>query len=392
MGKFYLCGGDKSKECRDFIIRFFKQSDVQLLQTSVEDIPKLLQLNSIKQEDLFIVEYVSHISFSKLLEMFKNESGEGACKIAVIVNVSLLVKNDLEDFKSIILINKMIVGTIDTSFKSELHLPLLRSMIADATNDELLINYKNALKKIGEELGSILGSTLGDLQRASKMHEYVVPLRKVSTKGVIICGKYAVGEASGGEFFDIIHNDTDLVAVITKTKSYLASSNLISLFSKFRERNQLDDTAISMFITNIENNFKKDVTAKVQLFIIRINLVTQFMDIFMFGNGLFVSNFEQRVCGNDLPVTLQNKEPAHFGMQLQEGNKMLLLSPGIVNHASSMFEGQNIIHYLTTQLDDMAPTFLNEIFFQLSKNKSGDFLKEDASAIFIKVDLNVISN
>jgi hypothetical protein len=377
---------------KDFISSFFKKNSRLITLYNLKETVKYQSSGEISTSDLFILEYQSALLFAKMMEGFNDQDGNSICKIIVLINIEELADRDLQDFQSMLLLNQKVVGVIDSSSSPELSIPLLRSIISESVNKDLLVNYKMVLKKLSDELGSVVDNSLDDLKRVRKMHEYVVPLRKESIKGITISGKYAVGEASGGEFFDIVYNDSKLVLVLTTTDSYLASSTLLSLFSEFKDRGSFSTVAVEKFITDISEHFPKVGSDNVQLTILDIDLNTLKTNMFQFGNSSLFSNFGELRTGNELVVHPSFVEIASYKFQLEEGNKLLVISPGLNAYSNSFVGKEKLINYIQKRVQEMSPTFLNEIFFQLSKGQKNDFLARDASAIFIKVDLNVIKD
>ena len=75
---------------------------------------------------------------------------------------------------------------------------------------------------------------------------------------------------------------------------------------------------------------------------------------------------------------------------MKRGEKIIVISPGLRKNCKDFMDGRPIIRYLSKHFEENPFEILNEIFFQLKKDKDSDFLPYDASSIIIEVNKNVL--
>ncbi|MEI8347989.1 MAG: hypothetical protein WCG27_11020 [Pseudomonadota bacterium] len=68
----------------------------------------------------------------------------------------------------------------------------------------------------------------------------------------------------------------------------------------------------------------------------------------------------------------------------------MIISPGVRANCGGILGGLELVDFFREQFNKRPSDLFNELFFQLKSNKTGDFLKNDATAIFLGVDKNVI--
>ena len=125
-----------------------------------------------------------------------------------------------------------IEGAVDLSLEKEFHLPLATSLAREMNRDSEQKLDASDLIRLNDELNSVVTEVQQELHRVKKIHEHLVPKRVQNFKGVKIESKYAVGERSGGEFFDLVHNSGQVTFVLSSSSSYVATSFVLKAFSE----------------------------------------------------------------------------------------------------------------------------------------------------------------
>lgn len=254
--------------------------------------------------------------------------------------------------------------------------------------------FKTQMVRFSQEMDELIRSAHQDIHRAKKIHEDVVPKRMEELKGITLYSKYAVGEGAGSEYFDVIRGSHHSHLIFLHTNSYLASSCLMGLLNKFKDTPEGLDTSLflqeaSMEVKALNAHKKKPI--KVELLVVRIEHGSFKCDGYSFGSfELFSrkSGFLSKGTAQDL--TLDEIDSAHFSFQLERGEKVIVFSPGFIFNWDEKQLGSDRERFVEANPQLTCPELLMELFFQLKKQSSGDFLAKDATAVMMEVSRHAI--
>ncbi len=264
-------------------------------------------------------------------------------------------------------------------------------LIKSIIQDELL---HSTVESTQEHLGRVLEQSLLELQRVKKLHEKVVPIRQEKVKSVTLYSKFAAGFSSGGEFFDLKKSDKEIVIMLTSTKSYVASSVILGHFEEFQKNGDSSKEGIEDFLEELIDECRsldlisRDDYKLLQLDIIRLDLRTYEYEGFHFGKGCYYSDGVKKIASNTLPINENSFEESYFHGVLRRGQKLIYVSPGAFQNYEEKQQEDKIETVILEQFKNGAREILNEAFFQLKKDNEEDFLKYDASIIYLEVDPN----
>src|SRR5690606_26480195 len=115
---------------------------------------------------------------------------------------------------------------LDYSRDAEFYLPVLRSALLARDG----VDKMEEVRQLTIKLNSLVSQNLGELHRLKRLHERLVPLRGEKLKGVSIHSKFAAGESAGGEFFDTVARERELLILMASSRSYIASSAILGHF------------------------------------------------------------------------------------------------------------------------------------------------------------------
>lgn len=286
--------------------------------------------------------------------------------------------------------SKNLLGFIDSSQPSLLHAPWFKRIVLESK-----ILGTGAEVGAGQvHLGKILEQSLLELQRVKKMHEKVVPLRHEKIKGVHLYSKFAAGYASGGEFFDIKKDDHQVVIIVTHAKSYVASSIVLNHFEQFQKLKKVTRESIEDFLEELIDECRelelidRDSPETLQLDMLKLDLRTFEYEGYHFGHGAYFSNGTKLSNENERALNENFFEEAHYEGKLDRGEKLIYASPGTLLNFELKGERDLLSKIVREQTPNGPREVLNEIFFQLKKKNEEDFLKFDASVIYLEVDSN----
>ncbi len=285
---------------------------------------------------------------------------------------------------------KGLLGFIDSGKPALLHNPWFKRIVLESK-----VLGTGAQQGLGQvHLGKVLEQSLMELQRVKKLHEKVVPLRQEKVKSVNLFSKFAAGYSSGGEFFDIKKTDTQMLIIVTHAQSYVASSIILSHFEKLQQSKFYNREILEDFLEDLVNECReldlidRDEPESLQLDMILLDLKTYHYEGYHFGKGAYFSNGHKLSNENERALNENFFEEAHYEGSLERGQKLIFVSPGVLQNFEVKGEKGLLTKIIKEQFDNGPREVLNEIFFQLKKNTEEDFLKYDASVIYLEVDPN----
>lgn len=256
------------------------------------------------------------------------------------------------------------------------------------------LHHSKDLLKVGEGINQLVAQSLQELQRVKKIHETLVPLRTEQMKGLSIMSKFAAGETSGGEFYDVIQGEEEFSIVLTHSRSYVVSSLVLSAFEEFRKEQDFGLEKIQKFSVDLAHMIKQEAGMKpfeeLQLFLARVDMKSLVIEGVNWGHSQLVSSGDFFVGENDFPIDSSFVEKSTFQNKLARSESYVLLSPGLRANCGDRIEGERLISYVRRMMQDGPKKALQEIFYQLKKGRESSFLTYDATSVFIEVDPNVI--
>jgi hypothetical protein len=288
--------------------------------------------------------------------------------------------------------NDYIDGFIQIEQPALTYYPLLSSTLK---RNELFGPVGN-IDRVYENIKKVIDLAGYELQRAKKLHEQLVPIRHEKLQGLSLSSKFAAGLGPGGEFFDFVKKDHQLCLIVASSKSYIASSVVLTHFEKFQRTFGGDQESLEDFMEELIDECRsldlidRDQPELLQFAIIMFDINRMSYLAYQFGNFAIKSNKEMTIPPNQYPFHESFFEKAQYSGKLERGEKVILLSPGCVSNFDDKLSRMEIQALIGQNLEKEARNAINEVFFQLKRGLAGDFLKRDASVVFIEVDKNAI--
>lgn len=357
-----------------------------------------------------VLNWINSYNDSKLgckrLDLATFEASQGLQEELILINIDILESCSEEIFKKLerargLLIYSNVLTTVNkipTNFLSQVG-PYSNKelLVLQINNIESLLKDNNLLKSqmisMSMELTDLMDGVEGQLIRVKHAYEKVAPKRLEEFQGFKIFSKYAAGESMGGEFFDLFAKDDKLFIMMSNSSSYLGSSAILQLFSEFKAKDSISEeeeinfiNAVKGQIESLSDSKKKKVSAQ---------LLTCVLDIKrMKARGHLLGNF--RIVSSDLEHSFESEnsiemdlEVASFERTIARGERLMFCSPGFVMNWQSMTP-KFLIEEIMTDKKIKVLDILDEVFYQLKRDASGNFLKSDASAIILEVEQNVM--
>lgn len=314
---------------------------------------------------------------------------------AVIMFMPALVQKDWEEWLQKVLALSDKVISVQTLSMGPSQWGLLRNQLLYFWRQrQERISFKEQMVRFSQEMDDLIRGAQSEMMKAKKIHEGVIPKRIEDLKAMQLLSKYAVGEGSGSEYFDVIRGQTQAHLIFVHTSSYLASSCLMGLLNKYKGGPagfdaQLFIQEAALEISAINANKKKQVD--VQIMLLKIEQHTLQCEGFAFGtfelfsqeNGLYAL---PRLNGFDI----NRLEESRFSFRLNRGEKVVVFSPGFIFNWNEAHTAVERGAFIESQKSLPGSELLMELFFQLKKESSGDFLAKDATAVMMEVHRHAI--
>jgi hypothetical protein len=356
-----------------YIVDLLEQVDDQcILERQMMEIGQLQNLSSLSIIHLASLFKLQSETFD--VQAFLNQKRE--VPIFLLMSLSELSKDWVLGEKVLLL---------DQTQPSHFHLPLLKMILSQ--------QKENSQTAIGQGLDNLVAQSLRELQRVKKLHESLVPLRLEKLKSITLASKFAAGEASGGEFYDVIRSERQIILLISHTNSYLITSLILSHFEALKSDQNLSKESLEQFIKSLSKECRQidnDKKSEVQLFILKIDLNSLKTEGYVFGQTQMVSNVKGTPHSNSFPFDPAFCEQAYFTHKLERGQTYCLLSPGVLKNSRGLLDGTDCARFVLEKFESGHAHILNEVFYQLKRGRDEMFLDFDATAIIIEVDSNVI--
>lgn len=247
-------------------------------------------------------------------------------------------------------------------------------------------NLKSQLLSLAGRLENTLETFESELIKIKKIYKTMVPMRQSSYKGLDFMSKFFTGEASGGEFFDIVENKNYLILGASFANSYLLSSCFMTHFQIMKGKKEIAHSDIEELKKNLKVEFdviqeSSNKTLEFEYLILEIDLKT--LEVRYHNNGNY-----SLYSTNDLVIAPAQQESSVTA--LSRGQKYILVSPGLIKNWSHYGIEELVFDVIKKNKQLENSEFIDELSLLLKSNSSGPFLKNDASIITIEVSENVI--
>ncbi|MFZ4712503.1 MAG: hypothetical protein ACOYL6_02215 [Bacteriovoracaceae bacterium] len=287
-----------------------------------------------------------------------------------------------------------IVGIYDLSLPVEMNLPMARNLARYINADSDLITPDD-LRELGDEINQILTKVEKEMIRVKKIHSHIMPKRAQHFKNIEVESKFATGEGSGGEFFDLFESGNKVLFFLSSSNSYLTSTITLGTFHEMKGK-ELTMKALESSLKDLESNFKtlqetknkKVLTLEVLVGI--INLKTMEFDGYNFGNNAVITNMKKSINTNNYTVDKGFLPEAQFHLKFERGESAAIVSSGLKKNCQDVIDGQGYLEYIQRGFTLHKGDLMNEVFFHLRKNMASEFLNHDATLVSFRIDANAL--
>lgn len=289
----------------------------------------------------------------------------------------IIALNSRKDFKVVTELKSYyskIFGFMDITQEIEYNIPLVRNYLE--------LNFTNPaydLKNVDDELKSIQEQTQTQLIQIKNLHERLIKMRVDKFSKVYFTSKFMSGEKSGGEFFDFIKNEKELIMIQVGSTSYNLSSFALSELEALKEKTfseKLEDEVMlfekAITLHAHENN------SEVSYCIINLNLKTLVAKFSFKGVGTIF--YQNEFIYFDKPLVLK----------INPNDRLCLISQGAVRNWEILNPKKSFKTFFQENVKLESKEFINEFFLELSRNKSGKFLIHDALMEVLEIEDSVV--
>lgn len=237
------------------------------------------------------------------------------------------------------------------------------------------------LSFVGEEFGKLAESASSSTEKLKKIHEKLIPIKRLQHQGVRVLSSFAPGPATGGELYDVfLPPQKDSINVVwASSPSHLTLANLIEQWGLLKKEGDFEDV-----LGDYLDALNSDGEGSFCSFCIRPSKMA--VRGAHFGGGCLYLNGKGIESSCRGPWKREFIGHAQLGLQLNRGDELLATSEGLEALAR-----QNKLHIpdLLKRASSKEGLF-SEIFYQLKKNRPGKFLERDVVLISIEISENAI--
>lgn len=289
----------------------------------------------------------------------------------------IIALNSRKDFKLVSELKShfnKIFGFIDISQEIEYNIPILKNYLSMSFPEQSL-----KLDKLASDLDRVYEFTQNQLTKIKELHDRFVKVRVDKSKGLNLSSKFMAGEKSGGEFFEVIQSEQELFFIQAGSDSYLLSSQIISEIETLKEKSGVSDfqSEVEKFKKIIANHASEN-NAEITYCIMNLNLKTLQANFSLKGLGHIY--FQNEMISFETPMTLK----------LRPGERLCVVSQGAMKNWEIMNPKLSPKKLLTDCQSMVTKDLINEFFFELTRNKVGNFLIYDALLAVIEVEESLL--
>lgn len=288
------------------------------------------------------------------------------------VVVAIKDKKDYKLVPELKTLFEKIFGFIDLTADNEVAVPLLRNYINLNFTTESI-----QLEKLSKNLEEIAEKTQSELRGIKELHDRFVKMRTEKLKGIELAIKFMAGEKSGGEFFDYIAQDSQMLFIQAGSDSYVMSSLIISAMEDLKIKNGDFHTTIDSFISEL-NHHAQENSAKLSYTIMILKIKNMEATIYCKGNSKLYYNKEILSIGKSCVI------------RLHRGARVTFLSEGTLLNWKAHHDEKNLVKFLNSNLEMNTRDYINEIFFEIARKKKGMFLPSDALVAMLDIGENIL--
>ncbi len=290
---------------------------------------------------------------------------------------TIIALNSRKDFKFVSALKDYftnIFGFIDLSQEAEYNLPLIKNYLALVSQNQFV-----DLQKLADELEKIFDYTTNELSRVKELHDRLVKVRLDKYKGVSLYSKFMAGEKSGGEFFDVIQNESDFFFFQVGSDSYLTTSLVLGEIESLKEDKKAEGC------NEMLEKFKNKLTTistenKTSLSYCLMNLKLKNLNAHLELKGLGYLYLNNELHSFDRALDLK----------FRPGQRMVVLSEGAMKNWNLLNPNLTLKEFFQLHKEIESKDLITEFFFELSRHKKGNFLIYDAFAAIVEIDPNTI--
>ncbi len=289
----------------------------------------------------------------------------------------IIALNSRKDFKLVSELKShfnKIFGFIDISQEIEYNIPILKNY--------LNLNFPTStlkLDKLANDLDKVYEFTQTQMVKIKELHDRFVKVRVDKLKGLTLTSKFMAGEKSGGEFFEVVQNDQELIFIQVGSDSYLLSSMILSEIEILKEKSPATDLQreAEKFIKIIEHHAGEN-NSELTYCIMNLNLKTLQASFSLKGLGHIY--FQNELISFDKPMKLK----------LKPGERLCVVSQGAMKNWEIMNSKLPPKKFLMDNQSLVTKDLIHEFFFELTRNKLGNFLIYDALMAVVEIEESVL--
>ena len=289
----------------------------------------------------------------------------------------VVAMNSRKDFKLVSELKaefSKIFGFVDLSQEIEYNIPILKNYLS--------LNFSAhsvKLEQLAGDLDKIYEFTKSELTRIKDFHDRFVKVRVDQLKGTKLTSKFMAGEKSGGEFFEVIQNDQEILFIQAGSDSYLLSSIILGEIETLKEKsNAVNLQNEAEQFQKIINHHANENNAQVTYCMMNLNLKTLLASFTLKGQGHIF--YQGDLISFDQPMKLK----------LKPRDRLCVISEGSMKNWQLLNAKVSTKKFFIKNNETETKDLINEFFFEVSRTKAGNFLIYDALMAVLEIEENTL--
>ncbi len=247
---------------------------------------------------------------------------------------------------------------------------------------------KDALSNLQDKVQHLVEQEQEMTTEVRQLHHRILRGRQQKLKNMTVWSKFAVGEGSGGDYFDFQQVGQDFYIFMLHTNSYLLTSEAMMAFDQWRQPRKLSLESLGKSLAHVAQ--KHAPQGELQTFLAKIDLRHLKGTGYCFGPWAMISSREILHLGNSYPCDPAFNAQAAFDFKLGRQEVLGIFSPGVPQNLQKAPAKKELIDFFRPWQNKKPRDVMEEIFFQMQRAMPQRFLACDASAVLLEVDANAL--
>ena len=283
-----------------------------------------------------------------------------------------LAQEEKEELNKLLLSSDKFKGVIDSThgigfiFAEINGIRKMSDLIFESqANDEYLQGFESKVEEMKKSISF-------QFERLKKLHKLIVPKKEINFGSMRTTCRYIAGSDGMSEFWDIGRTEKKQLTLILSTNGSGELGRVLGTVIDFLGSQKYGEEAMLLFYQILEKKLEEDFS----LFMMCANSRNNQCSIIARGGGPVLLN------GKLIDV---EKNGEIFKIQLSQGDKLFIVSSGLLDNCKKNFSKQNLFRFLTNKWSEPSYELIHQLFLSAKTNEKGRLNYSDGTCIIVEV-------